>query len=88
MSTAQPFDILPYGFSKRVSNRGDGPGASVAQCVATADARTGAGGAICSFRAHPALLVTQAVSWSWGAKPCPAAMALPSSWITPTPSRR
>ncbi|WVZ82783.1 hypothetical protein U9M48_030010 [Paspalum notatum var. saurae] len=63
MSTAQRFDILPCGFSKR-SNRGDG---AAAPRVAAADARTG--GSTCSFRAHPAPPVTQAVSW--GAKPEP-----------------
>ncbi|AQL02432.1 ATP synthase D chain, mitochondrial [Zea mays] len=67
MSTAQRFDILPYGFSKRASNRGDGSGA--APRVAAPDARSGGGGGTCSFRAHPAPPVTQAVSW--GAKPEP-----------------
>ncbi|CAL5044862.1 unnamed protein product [Urochloa decumbens] len=68
MSTAQRFDILPCGFSKRAS-RGDGGAAP--RVAAGADART-AGGATattCSFRAHPAPPVTQAVSW--GAKPEP-----------------
>ncbi|KAL6606295.1 hypothetical protein ACP70R_041948 [Stipagrostis hirtigluma subsp. patula] len=63
MSTAQRFDVLPCGFSKR-GGRGDG---GAAPRVAAGDARTG--GATCSFRAHPAPPVTQAVSW--GAKPEP-----------------
>ncbi|XP_062227907.1 protein DWARF AND LOW-TILLERING-like [Phragmites australis] len=62
MSTAQRFDVLPCGFSKR-GNRGDG---SAAPRVA-GDARSG--GPTCSFRAHPAPPVTQAVSW--GANPEP-----------------
>ncbi|XP_040381023.1 protein DWARF AND LOW-TILLERING [Oryza brachyantha] len=60
MSTAQRFDILPCGFSKR-GNRGDGAAPRVA-----GDARSGT---TCSFRTHPAPPVTQAVSW--GAKPEP-----------------
>ncbi|KAF8662217.1 hypothetical protein HU200_056418 [Digitaria exilis] len=63
MSTAQRFDILPYGFSKR-SNRGDGGAAAAVPRVAAGD-----GAATCSFRAHPPPPVTQAVSW--GAKPEP-----------------
>ncbi|CAN6166436.1 unnamed protein product [Urochloa humidicola] len=55
MSTAQRFDILPCGFSKRASRGGDGGAAS----------RVAAG----AVRAHPAPPVTQAVSW--GAKPEP-----------------
>ncbi|KAL6861456.1 hypothetical protein ACP4OV_017156 [Aristida adscensionis] len=66
MSTGQRFDVLPCGFSKRA---GRGDGAVAAPRVAAADARTG--GATCSFRAHPAPPVTQAVSW--GAKPEPGA---------------
>ncbi|CAN6208890.1 unnamed protein product [Urochloa humidicola] len=68
MSTAQRFDILPCGFSKR-AGRGDGGAAP--RVAAGADARTAGGGAAatCSFRAHPAPPVTQAVSW--GAKPEP-----------------
>ena len=77
MSTAQRFDILPYGFSKRATNRGDGPGASAAPRVAAADARTGGGGT-CSFRAHPAPPVTQAVSW--GAKPEPDGNGAGAVW--------
>uniref|UniRef100_A0A0D3GC94 Uncharacterized protein n=1 Tax=Oryza barthii TaxID=65489 RepID=A0A0D3GC94_9ORYZ len=61
MSTAQRFDILPCGFSKRGS-RGDGAAPRVA-----GDARSGA--TTCSFRTHPAPPVTQSVSW--GAKPEP-----------------
>lgn len=62
MSTTQRFDILQCGggFSKRTS-RGDNAGAGAPR-VAPADA--------CSFRAHPAPPVTQAVSW--GAKPEPS----------------
>ena len=56
MSTTQRFDILPCGFSKR-SNRGDG---AAAPRVAAGDARTAT--TTCSFRAHPAPPVTQAVS--------------------------
>ena len=79
MSTAQRFDILPYGFSKRATNRGDGPGAGAAPRVAAADARTGGGGAAtCSFRAHPAPPVTQAVSW--GAKPEPGGNGAGAVW--------
>uniref|UniRef100_J3MAW7 Uncharacterized protein n=1 Tax=Oryza brachyantha TaxID=4533 RepID=J3MAW7_ORYBR len=54
MSTAQRFDILPCGFSKR-GNRGDGAAPRVA-----GDARSGT---TCSFRTHPAPPVTQAGSW-------------------------
>ncbi|KAL5213152.1 hypothetical protein ABZP36_023999 [Zizania latifolia] len=60
MSTAQRFDILPCGFSKR-GNRSEGAAPRVA-----GDARSGT---TCSFRTHPAPPVTQAVSW--GAKPEP-----------------
>ncbi|CAD6341109.1 unnamed protein product [Miscanthus lutarioriparius] len=69
----------PYGFSKRATNRGDGPGAGAAPRVAAADARTGGGGAAtCSFRAHPAPPVTQAVSW--GAKPEPGGNGAGAVW--------
>uniref|UniRef100_A0A0D9WLA2 Uncharacterized protein n=1 Tax=Leersia perrieri TaxID=77586 RepID=A0A0D9WLA2_9ORYZ len=54
MSTAQRFDILPCGFSKRGA-RSDG-GAAAAAATA-GDARS------CSFRTHPAPAVTQAVTW-------------------------
>ncbi|PAN26063.1 hypothetical protein PAHAL_4G344500 [Panicum hallii] len=74
MSTAQRFDILPCGFSKR-SNRSDGGGAPR---VAAGDARNGGGGATCSFRAHPAPPVTQAVSW--GAKPEPGGNGAGGVW--------
>ncbi|CAN6215274.1 unnamed protein product [Urochloa humidicola] len=70
MSTAQRFDILPCGFSKRASRGGDGGAAP--RVAAGADARAAGGGAAtCSFRAHPTPPVTQAVSW--GAKPEPGA---------------
>ncbi|KAE8785879.1 ATP synthase D chain, mitochondrial [Hordeum vulgare] len=65
MSTAQR---LPCGFSKR-GGRGDATGAGAApRVVPGGDGRGGNG--TCSFRAHPAPPVTQAVSW--GAKPEPS----------------
>ncbi|KQK19660.1 protein DWARF AND LOW-TILLERING [Brachypodium distachyon] len=56
-STAQR---LPCGFSKR-GGRGHGEGGAAAPRVA-GDGRGGSSGA-CSFRAHPAPPVSQAVSW-------------------------
>ena len=72
MSTTQRFDILPCGFSKR-SNRGDG---AAAPRVAAGDARTAT--ATCSFRAHPAPPVTQAVSWC--TKPEPGGNGASGVW--------
>ncbi|KAG8094049.1 hypothetical protein GUJ93_ZPchr0012g19392 [Zizania palustris] len=69
MSTAQRFDILPCGFSKRGS-RGDGAAPRVA-----GDARSGT---TCSFRTHPAPPVTQAVSW--GAKQEPGGGGVGGGW--------
>ncbi|KAF7106144.1 hypothetical protein CFC21_106898 [Triticum aestivum] len=73
MSTAQR---LPCGFSKR-GGRGDSavPGAAP-RAVPGGDGRGGNG--TCSFRAHPAPPVTQAVSW--GAKPEPSVVADSGGW--------